>query len=300
MTKNVLAAIAASVRALLGHLPALVVLGVLYALFVAACYFFITTREATTVQVLFTFVVAVAIPVLFCALQAACAGFAVGADSPAAVLRHAGKNFWKVFLVSLPLILVLLASVYLLNKVQATLAARAQAERQAEAAAARSAGSVNEDEGEALSVPMRAPEREEDKQPKVRWAYVLLVTVRLLLFGVVLPLVAIHLWLGIARGGLRGLFKGFRSVLAPQTVLTYAVGMIIFAVIPYFLLFTRTGTKGEWTELMLFGLRLALAFLLTLAGWVLTLRALASPAGAQTAPAPVETNVPPQPAPTEA
>src|SRR5918911_4144968 len=112
MTKNVLAAIAASIRALLGHLPALAVLGVLYALLIAACYLFNTTREATAVQVLFTLVFAVAIPVLFCALQAGCAGFAVGADTPRAVLRAAGRGFWKVLLVSLPLVAVVWTGVW--------------------------------------------------------------------------------------------------------------------------------------------------------------------------------------------
>jgi hypothetical protein len=291
MTKNVLAALGASIRALLGHIPALFVLGVLYALFIAACYFFVTTREATTVQVLFTAVVAVAIPVLFCALQAGCAGFAVGADSPGATLRAAGKNFWKVLLVSLPLVAVIWAGVWVFGKAQTRITARASTAN----ANANTAGSVSEDESEPLSVPMHAPEHAEDKAPKVRWAYVLLVAVRLLFFGVVLPLVAICLWLGIARGNLRGMFHGFGRVLAPETVLTYAVGMIIFGVIPYFLLFTRTGTKGEWSELTLFGLRLLLAFLCSLLGWVLTLRALAHTAGTSAAAAPVEANLPPQP-----
>lgn len=297
MTKNVINAILSALRALLGHIPALFVLGVLYALFIAACYCLITTREATTLQVLFTFVFAVAIPVLFCALQAGCAGFAVGADSLGATLRTAGKSFWKIFLVSLPLVLVVVLGVYLLNKVQARMTARQQA---AEAQASATHGSVSEDEGETLSVPMHTPEREEDKKPKVRWAYVLLVTVRLLFFGLIMPLVAIHLWLGVARAGLRGMFTGFGRVLAPQIVLTYAVGAIIFGVIPYFLLFTRTGTKGEWSELTLFGARLALAFLFTLLGWVLTLRALAQPAGVATASMPLAASAPPQPAPTGA
>src|SRR5437764_2246787 len=116
MTKNVLAALGAALRALLGHIPALFVLGVLYALFIAACYFFVTTREATAVQVIFTFVIAVAIPVLFCALQAGCAAFAVGADTPGATLRAAGKNCWKVLLVSLPLVVVIVVGVWTLNK----------------------------------------------------------------------------------------------------------------------------------------------------------------------------------------
>src|SRR2546423_10229747 len=242
MTKILLAAIGASIRALGAHIPALVVLGVLYALFIAACYFFITTREATTVQVVFTFVIAVAIPVLFFALQAGCAGFAVGADAPVATLRVAGNAFWKMFLVSLPLVLVVVLGVWALNKAEKRITAKPAA------TASETHGSVSEDEGETLSVPMHQPEHEEEaKKPKVRWAYVLLVTFRLLLFGVVVPLILIHLWLGVARDGLRGMFRGFGRVLAPQTVLTYAVGMIIFGLIPYFLLFARTGTKGEWS-----------------------------------------------------
>ena len=297
MTKNVLAAIGAAIRALLGHIPALGVLGVLYALLLAACYFFVTTREATTVQVLFTAIVAIAVPVLFCALQAGCAGFAVGADTPGATLRSAGNGFWKVLLVSLPLVALIWAGSWVFGKAQARLTA---AKHDEETQASHSAGSISEDEGEALSVPMHAPAHEEDKKPKVRWSYVLLVTCKLLFFGLLLPLVAIQLWLGLARNGLRGLFKGFGRVLAPQTVLTYAVGMIIFGVIPYFLLFTRTGAKGEWTELTLFGLRLALTFLCTLLGWVLTMRALAQPSGMPSQAATAGANLPPQTAPSGA
>ncbi len=69
---------------------------------------------------------------------------------------------------------------------------------------------------------------------------------------------------------------------------------------PYFLLFTRTGAKGEWTELTLFGLRLVLAFLFTLLGWVLTMRALAIQAGDARATAAAEANLPPQPVPSGA
>ncbi|HYY41131.1 MAG TPA: hypothetical protein VE775_00275, partial [Pyrinomonadaceae bacterium] len=71
-------------------------------------------------------------------------------------------------------------------------------------------------------------------------------------------------------------------------------------VIPYFLLFTRTGAKGEWTELTLFGLRLALTFLCTLLGWVLTMRALAQPSGMPSQAATAGANLPPQTAPSGA
>jgi hypothetical protein len=44
---------------------------------------------------------------------------------------------------------------------------------------------------------------------------------------------------------------------------------------PYFILFTRTSVSNGWTELLLFGLRLVLAFVFTLWGWTITLGALA-------------------------
>ncbi|HEX8072547.1 MAG TPA: hypothetical protein VF546_21545 [Pyrinomonadaceae bacterium] len=297
MTKNVLAALGAAFRALVRHIPALAVLALLYALFIGACYFLVTTREATLWQVGFTFVFAVAVPLLFCALQAGCAAFAVGADAPGATLKGAARGFWKVLLVSLPLVLLVVCGVWALNKVEARLKAKPAAETMA----GGSHGDVTEDEGEVLSVPANEQVHEDEpaRKPKVRWSFVLLVAVRLLLFGLVLPLVALRLWLGLARGGFRTLFKGFGRVLAPESVLTYAVGAVLFGVIPYFLLFTRTGTGSAWSELTLFGLRLLLAFLCSLAGWVLTMRALAHPAGTDAALAPSEANAP-QPAPTGA
>jgi hypothetical protein len=62
---------------------------------------------------------------------------------------------------------------------------------------------------------------------------------------------------------------------------------------PYFVLFTRTPVSNGWAELFLFGLRIVLAFVLTLWGWAITLGALArvtpdaaAPVVAEPAPAP--------------
>ena len=112
----------------------------------------------------------------------------------------------------------------------------------------------------------------------IRWADSLIFALRLLLLGIVLPLTAIHLWVGIAREGLRTMLRNSLGIiaraLAVQSVLIYVVGMIFFALMPYFLIFTRTPVTNTWLELILFGVRLALAFVLTLWGWVITIGAL--------------------------
>jgi hypothetical protein len=126
-----------------------------------------------------------------------------------------------------------------------------------------------------------------------------------LLFGIVLPLVAAHLWLSVARDGLVPTVKRIHRVVArafaARSVLVYTVGFFVFALVPYFVLYTRTSVTNGWAELLIFGLRLVFAFVLTLWGWTITLGALArvTPPEAPTvevapeAPAPAE--APPAP-----
>jgi hypothetical protein len=112
----------------------------------------------------------------------------------------------------------------------------------------------------------------------------------------VLPLVAARLWLSVARVGLKSTLKGAHRVaaqaLAPQSVVVYAVGLLVFGFMPYFVIFKRTAVESAWGELLLFGLRLALAFVFSLWGWALTLGALArltpEPAAATPEAAPAE------------
>jgi hypothetical protein len=68
---------------------------------------------------------------------------------------------------------------------------------------------------------------------------------------------------------------------------------------PYFVLFTRTPVSNGWTELILFGLRLVLAFVLTLWGWAITLGALARVTPDAAAPVVVEPAPAPPPPPQE-
>ncbi|MDQ3755380.1 MAG: hypothetical protein M3371_11695 [Acidobacteriota bacterium] len=265
MTKNVLTNIFSAARELLRGWPALGVLSLLYAALLGAFYLFITTREASVWQLLVTIMLAVAVPLLFFVLQAGSARAALGETRPIALLAQALRNSWKLVLVSLPLIALAALFIYGTNKLE-------QRVKPSEAEMARL---IAERQERAESRPEGAPA----PQPPVRWSYVTVIALRLLLLGVVLPLLTISLWLAVARDGLGGALRRLGNMptraFAPQTILTYAIGMILFALVPYFLLFAPTRVASNWLELTFFSLRLLLAFVFTLFGWTLTMRALA-------------------------
>jgi hypothetical protein len=273
MTKNVLASIFAAARDLLRHPRAFALLVALYLALILACFFFITTREATLWQLFVTAASALLVPLLFFAVQAAGASYAVGERGAAGLLRRTARTFGKVLVVSLPLILLTVLAVYLLNKlenrVQLTPEERARTEYAMSA-------SESESESDSASTESRP-------KPPVRWKYLFVSALRLLVLGVFLPLAAIHLWLAVARDGLFAAFARFHRHLArafsARSVLTYGVGMIVFALIPYFLITKRTPVSSNTLELLIFGVRMLLAFTLMLFGWVMTMSALATHLG---------------------
>jgi hypothetical protein len=267
MTKNVLASIFAAARDLLRHPRAFAVLVALYLALIAACFFFITTREATLWQLFVTFASALAVPLLFFVVQAAGASYAVGERGAAGLLSRTARSFGKVLVVSLPLIMLAVLAVYLLNKlenrVQMTPEERARAEY-----------SMQTQDSESASASDEARPK-----PPVRWKYLFVSALRLLLLGVFLPLAAMHLWLAAARDGLLAAFARFHQhvfrAFSARSVLTYGVGMIVFALIPYFLITKRTPVSSNTFELLIFGVRILVAFTLMLFGWVMTMTALA-------------------------
>ena len=87
---------------------------------------------------------------------------------------------------------------------------------------------------------------------------------RYLLIAVVAPLLAIQLWIGTS----------LRRAFAPQSVFVYALGFLIFAVVPYFLIAKTIPTERAWLELSLLLLRLSTAAVLILLGWVTTVGAI--------------------------
>jgi hypothetical protein len=256
MFKETFVAVGTSARGLFRGWRGLAVLNLLYAALLASAYWFFATGVATTGQLVISAATFLLAPLLFFVLQSAAAHFAVGTAGAGPLVRRALRDFWKMLLVSLPLVALGVGLVYLLNKLQAYLPPPDEAARAAQSA----------------PPPHTAP------PAPLSWSEGFSSTLWLLVLGFVLPLVAAHLWLSVARDGLKLTLRRFHRVAGraflPRSALIYAAGLALFALMPYFIIYTRTPIKAAWGELIVFGLRLALAFVFTLWGWTLTLGAL--------------------------
>jgi len=119
---------------------------------------------------------------------------------------------------------------------------------------------------------------------EVHWGQAGLLTVRYLFLGIVVPLLLIHFWIAANSQGLRSLMK-WRSLaarlrevavraFAPEPLLIYAAGFLVFAVIPYLTLFKTVPNNRAWVEIGLLAFRLLLSATLILLGWLTTVGAL--------------------------
>lgn len=240
---------------------ALLVFAIIYAFLLVASYIFISIREATILQVLVTYALMILIPIGFFTLQASI------------INRALDQKFrWRVILIDalkflavvIPLLLLAWLLFYLLNKL-----------------AARYPAPVVE-----APPPVNQGTPPPSATPALHWPSVIFTTLRFVLLGVAFPLAAIHLWIAVAGGEFRGLFrdgaksffKRIGSALArafsSDSVLIYGLGLIIFFVLPYVILVPTFTVSGNKREFAVFGLRLLLAFLFSLVGWVATLTAL--------------------------
>ena len=255
--------IASAARNVSRNWQPMLLIAAVYASLLVVLYFFVSVREASLAQVILTLALATAAPLLFFLLQAMIAGAAATeADqlTSGVLVRKALSSFWKLLLITLPLIALAILLAYLLGKAQARFGTTLS--------------------NPATELPRRvanAANTREAARP-IDWRAAILSTLRYLAFGLVLPLTAIHLWLATAPEGLGSAIKKLKTLLArafaPQSVLTYIVGFLVFAVIPYFLLFKTITTKHAWLEISLLVVRLAIIFTLTLLGWVMTVKAI--------------------------
>ena len=262
MLTETFSSIATAARRVFGNWQALFLVAIVYVALLVTLYFFVAVREASIAQVTLTFALAFLAPVLFFMLQAMIAsGFSDPARSTSAgvLAKKSLTSFWKFIVITLPLIALAVLVVYLLAKYQSHLASVPDSATQLH--------------------PMAASRTREAARIPINWKGAALSTVRYLALGLVLPLAAIHLWLATARDGLLTALKRIGQLIArafaPQSVLVYVVGFLIFAVVPYFLLFRTTPNKHAWLEIILLGIRVAAVFALTLLGWIITVKAIA-------------------------
>jgi hypothetical protein len=255
MIKDSLRDIGNSARGLFRNPLGLLLLCALYLATLVCLYAFFNTGLATTWQLILTALTAVAAPVLFFLLQTAVANFAQAETTFGALVRRTLRDFLKVVLIGIPLVALAVGFIYLLGKLQAHLPKVEEAPH-------------------AIVATTLAP-----KPEPLHWQDALVSSLWLLLLGIVLPIIAAHLWLSTARDGLVFTLKKIHRVVgrafAPRPFFIYVVGLFVFGLMPYFILYTRTPVSNGWAELSLFALRLALAFLFTLLGWTITLGALA-------------------------
>ena len=240
------------------NIGALIVFAIIYLLLLLASYFFISTREATVGQVFVTYALMIVIPAVFFIYQAA-------------IIDRVrdGKFRWRAivldavrfFLATIPLVLIAWLLYYLLNKV-----------------AVRYPAPVISLLPQTQGSPKPAP---------LHWPSLIFASAKFVLLGVALPLAAIHLWVEVASCNLRESLRGgaklvisrlgrrFACAFGSESVLIYALGLVFFFVLPYTVLFVPFAPKGNKTDFAVFILRLLLAYIFSLIGWVVTVSALA-------------------------
>jgi len=262
--------IATAARNVFRSWQSMLLIAAVYASLLALLYLFVSIKEATMAQVVLTFAFAVIAPLLFFILQAMIADG--GARQPlkestgetqqfsvVLLLKRSLTSFWKLILITLPLIALAILIAYLLGRAQHRF------------------GLPANERGLTAPHPMASTANAPPAHP-INWRLALFSTLRYLSFGLFLPLAAIHLWLATVHDGLGGALRRIASLLsrafAPQSVLIYIAGFLIFAVAPYFLLFKTTQSSHAWLELFFLVVRLVVVFALTLFGWTITVRAL--------------------------
>src|SRR5262249_47171997 len=207
MLKDVFHSIAAAAQRLFANWVSLLISLLLYAAMIGAIYLFFNIREATATQVALTLILPIAAVALFFMIQAMGLSYVRIGVGAGYLLKRSLEDCWRITLASLPLILIALLIVYLFGKADQAFFTQSGA-----------AGSM-----------------------AMRWAAVAVHAVQIFLLYVLLPLIAIHLWIATAREGLAAAFKGVKRVvtraLAPRSLLIYVAICAVFGAIVYFLLF---------------------------------------------------------------
>jgi hypothetical protein len=240
---SILEAITGAGRAMLKRPGALLAAFGIYAALVGVIYLFVTTREATIIQLILTFFLLLLAVALFFALQAIGVRYASGEEPSREVLRRSFGACWKLLVVSLPVAVIVVIAVLILELI------------------AKLVG------GDHQGV-----------QSGFLLGY-LLPGIRAIILYLVVPLIAIRLWIAVTQEGVASAFKRlgkhFIGALAPRALAIYVIVALIFGALVWGLVFTRTQIGGPWVEIVLLAGRLAMAGVVIFIGWFLALGALA-------------------------
>ena len=259
MFSNSVKALFEATRQLLKNWRTTALMATVYAALLVTIYFFVSTREATVAQLITTLLLAIAAPILFFVLQTASVNYTTE-TAAGLLLRKSAMDFWKLVIVSLPVVSLTIVALYALGKAQAHLPI-----------------------GSAVA-PSELTSQTQTARSQLHWGLAGLNTVRYLLVGIIVPLLLVHLWIAASSRGLRSrvtwrsLAVRLREIavraFAPESFLIYAAGFLVFAVIPYLTLFKTMPNKRAWVEVLLLAFRLLVSATLILLGWLTTVGAL--------------------------
>jgi hypothetical protein len=238
MINDAIQSIASAVRKLFTNFGAVLISYALYALFVSAVALFFTTREATTAEVVASLVLPLLAMLFFFTWQAMGVSYVRIGVGPGYLLKRALRDSGRLFLISLPL-LVLGVAVYWL-------------------------------------LPARDPawlaRRLHQDFTGVNAVWYLIFGFVLPLAAIHFWIAAARE--GLAASG-KGIGRNFLRALSPRSALIYLPVVAVFGGLAYYLFATRTSARSEWADVALFGARLVLALTAIFAGWMITLGAMA-------------------------
>src|SRR5688572_1776201 len=105
MVKTSFQSITAAVRNVFNNWRSVLVAAIVYAALLAALYTFVVVREASMLQVVLTFALALVAPLLFFWLQSMIVGIADEDRLPVgSLLKRSLGDLWKLIVVTIPLI----------------------------------------------------------------------------------------------------------------------------------------------------------------------------------------------------
>ena len=225
---------------------------------VAAAYALIAIREANTMQVIATGGLVLVVPILFFVFESLAITFVTADQNIRHWLNHAWRLWWQLLAISVVPVLIVWGLSLLIDFAWSELYQKM---------------TLSMDEHMAPA-PGGAP----IPGPGILLLEQATVTLRLLFFGFVVPLAMIQLWIATARHGMKSAARGAGSAMctafAPRTLLTYFIGLIVIAVIPYLLLFTEMHVHDVWWDMILLGARMAVSGVLLFGGWVVMVGAM--------------------------
>ena len=256
MFRNILNALTSAVRTLFGNGKMVAAFVVLYATFIFALYLFFTTSEANIWKIALSILLTIVLLSLFFVLQAMGVNYSAQERKLSTLLTQSAREFWKLLVLTLPIIILAGLVIWGVNKLGTSFTTGI---REA-----------------ALSAGAEAKIKAGEERIKTLELITTIVTALLIYF--IVPLFSIHLWIATLRDGIWQTLKGFGRIIlrafAPRSVLTYLLGFLVFGVIPYFIITTRTLLKNPWLDLSVLGFRITLALLIGLLGWVVTVGTL--------------------------